>query len=319
MTRTTLLLLLALLALPGAAWAQTAVSCTASMADLPFGSVNVLTGARFDTAAALTVQCAGGPTGAGHVARVCVSVGPGRATSFPPRALFNGAAALRFELYPSSSGNTPLGSWSGGYGSAQGLTIDIPLAGGAGSAQRSIYASILPGQKSAPTGSYLETFSDAATNLVYALDVGQTPCVGLMGRRANFSFSASAQVAANCVISASDLNFGVVTDLSRDLDAQTAISVACSAGLVHSIGLDGGRMGAADPTQRQMTGGGSAMRYGLYHDAGRSRPWGASAQNSQAGVGTGAAQTIPVYGRIPAGQKLAPGTYADVVVVTVSY
>jgi spore coat protein U-like protein len=319
MMRTGLLLLLALALLPGAARAQTAVSCTASIANLPFGSVNVLTGARFDTASALTVQCAGGPTGAGHVVRACVSVGPGHATSYPPRALFNGAAALRFEIYPSSSGNTPLGSWSGAYGSAQGLTIDIPLVGGAGSAQRSIYASILPGQRSAPTGSYFETFSDSATNLVYALDVGQAPCVALAGKRANFSFSASAQVSPSCVISASDLNFGVITDLSRAHDAQTSISVSCSAGLAHTIGLDGGRAGAADPTLRQMTSGENALHYGLYHDAGRSRPWGASATNSHSGVGSGVAQTIPIYGRIHAGQKPTPGTYTDVIVVTVSY
>ncbi|WP_409528142.1 spore coat protein U domain-containing protein [Rhizobium sp.] len=37
------------------------------------------------------------------------------------------------------------------------------------------------------------------------------------------------------------------------------------------------------------------------------------------GTGTGSPQTLTVYGRVPAQNTPAPGTYSDTVVVTVSY
>jgi spore coat protein U-like protein len=38
-----------------------------------------------------------------------------------------------------------------------------------------------------------------------------------------------------------------------------------------------------------------------------------------AGTGTGATQTLTVYGSIPAGQVVTPGTYRDTVNVIVTY
>jgi len=152
-----------------------------------------------------------------------------------------------------------------------------------------------------------------------ALDVGQAPCLGLAGKRTTFGFSASARVDPNCVVSASDLNFGVLTDFSRPVDAQTSISVSCSAGLSYTIALDGGRSQASDPTQRKMTSGVASIRYALHRDAARGLPWGASSANAHASVGSGGAQTIPVYGRIAAGQSPSPGSYSDVIVITVAY
>jgi spore coat protein U-like protein len=44
-----------------------------------------------------------------------------------------------------------------------------------------------------------------------------------------------------------------------------------------------------------------------------------SGTNTEAGTGTGTTQTITVYGQVPAQTSPAPGSYADVVNVTVTF
>jgi spore coat protein U-like protein len=62
------------------------------------------------------------------------------------------------------------------------------------------------------------------------------------------------------------------------------------------------------------------ITYGLYRDSARAQPWGDSAgTNTAAGTGSGLAQTVTVYGRVPAQTTPSPGTYSDTVVVTISY
>lgn len=77
----------------GGARARQAISCSASMGSLPFGTINVLSGARVDAVSTLTINCTGGPKGSGHVVRACASIGPGHAIGHPARRLFNAAAA----------------------------------------------------------------------------------------------------------------------------------------------------------------------------------------------------------------------------------
>jgi spore coat protein U-like protein len=76
---------------------------------------------------------------------------------------------------------------------------------------------------------------------------------------------------------------------------------------------------------RAMGSGTSRLAYGLYTDAARTIVWGdgsaASATVSDtlaAGVGT-VNRVYPVYGRLPPGQSVPPGSYADSLLVTVSF
>jgi len=71
---------------------------------------------------------------------------------------------------------------------------------------------------------------------------------------------------------------------------------------------------------RQMTTtatGGGALEYSLYTDSNRTNPW--SGTTAVSGTGTGAAQSIPLYGRVPAAVGAVLGTYSDSVQITVSY
>lgn len=70
------------------------------------------------------------------------------------------------------------------------------------------------------------------------------------------------------------------------------------------------------------TGGTETLRYGLYRDVLRLLPWD-SGPNALGGLYLlnqfGAWQRTYVYGRIPAGQSVPAGSYADSPGVTITY
>ena len=70
-----------------------------------------------------------------------------------------------------------------------------------------------------------------------------------------------------------------------------------------------------------MTGPATAvLTYGLYQDAAYVTNWGITvATDTKTGTGNGALQGVIVYGRIPAGQYVAPGAYTDTITATVTF
>ncbi len=74
-------------------------------------------------------------------------------------------------------------------------------------------------------------------------------------------------------------------------------------------------------TVRKMRGPASAIiNYGLFQNAALTTNFGNTVNtDTLAGTGVGTAQTITVYGQVPAQASPAPGSYADVVNVTVTF
>ena len=70
-----------------------------------------------------------------------------------------------------------------------------------------------------------------------------------------------------------------------------------------------------------MTGPSSAaLNYAVYSNSARSSIWGNTVgSNVVAGTGLGTAQVLTVYGRIPAAQYPAPGSYTDTITATLTY
>ena len=123
-----------------------------------------------------------------------------------------------------------------------------------------------------------------------------------------------------CSVNASTLNFGSAGVLRTVLDASSSITVTCTNAAPYTVALGGGLSGAANPAQRKMSQAGQTITYGLYQDASRAVPWGDSVGvNTVAGTGSGLAQTLTVYGRVPAQNTPPPATYSDTVVMTISY
>jgi spore coat protein U-like protein len=96
-------------------------------------------------------------------------------------------------------------------------------------------------------------------------------------------------------------------------------SITCPYNFSYRLGLSAGTGSGATTTLRKMTGPNSAtLNYKMFQDSAYSVNWGnSSGVDTKSGVGTGGAQSVPVYSQIPAAQFVAPGTYQDTITLTV--
>jgi len=293
-----------------------AATCSFSVTNVAFGSVDVTANAAVDTTATLSVTCSGIAL---TTVQVCVNfgLGSGGATNAATRFMLSGANQLSYSLYSDAARTAVWGSdlWAGA--GAGPVSINVPLLLGTNTVTQTVYGRIFSGQQTVPAGSYLSTFSSSDAEIQYgALGLS----CGLLTQTATTSFNVTATVQTTCTVSANNLNFGTVGLLSANTDASTTLSPDCTNGTPYNIGLNGGLSGATDPTQRQMTLGAQSVLYGLYRDSARSLPFGNTiGTNTLTGTGTGLAQSVPVYGRIPPQATPSPGTYNDTIVVTLTY
>lgn len=133
------------------------------------------------------------------------------------------------------------------------------------------------------------------------------------------TFNVTASVVATCSVSATDVAFGSYT--AAQLDGSGTLSVTCTNQLPYTVELSAGTGSGATVASRLMTGPSSqTITYSLYQNAGRTTLWGlTAATQSVAGTGSGAAQSLTVYGRAPASQTPIVGSYSDTITVTVTY
>lgn len=122
-----------------------------------------------------------------------------------------------------------------------------------------------------------------------------------------------------CTVSTTGLNFGtydVFSSLNDDITA--TINVDCASGTAYSIWLSSG---SGTFASRTLTTIGSVLSYNLYLDPTRLTIWGDGTGGTGIfrGTGTGASVETPVYGRIPAGQNAAVGSYSDLITITVTF
>ena len=97
----------------------------------------------------------------------------------------------------------------------------------------------------------------------------------------------------------------------------------CPPGTTWKVGLDRGSSSRGQ--QRYMTGPfAETIAYDLYRDPARTLPWGDARGQSPSddtvrGTGTGAIQSLTVYGRVPSQADAPVGHYSDTVVVTLVF
>lgn len=140
------------------------------------------------------------------------------------------------------------------------------------------------------------------------------------------SFTVSATVGKNCVISAGDLALGAFLG-DNDLTAESDITVRCTAGTNFTIALDDGVTGTY--AGRRMVGpGGDFLVYNLYTSDTYASVWGdgvgggITVGGSGAGMGIANELTRTVYGRLLAadnGGAVEAGAYSDTIVATITY
>lgn len=135
------------------------------------------------------------------------------------------------------------------------------------------------------------------------------------------TFNVTTTVGEACSVTATDLGYGAYDPLSAtDTDATTSMNVTCTLTTTYDVGLDAGTGTGATTTVRVMEFGANTLNYALYQDAGRTTIWGENVGvDTVSGTGTGAAQALTIYGRVPALQSVNPGAYSDLVTVTVTF
>jgi len=122
-----------------------------------------------------------------------------------------------------------------------------------------------------------------------------------------------------CTISLSTANFGnYESNQVFPLYGQSSVTVKCDSGVSYNIGLDNGLNPIS--SYRRMNYIGDYLLYQFYRDSNYVTIWGNTAGiDTQPGTGTGSNQIYSIYGKIPEGQTIPAGNYADTIRVTVYY
>jgi spore coat protein U-like protein len=139
------------------------------------------------------------------------------------------------------------------------------------------------------------------------------------------SFDVQITIQETCVTTSASgstvLNFGTQTLLNANVDASVNLSVQCSSGTDYDVSLDNGLNTSRRMDSTSGAGvGANIVDYELYTDSGRTTVWPTTAGTAPYPyTGTGAAQSIPVYGRVPTQTTPPAGNYYDTVGITVTY
>jgi len=129
--------------------------------------------------------------------------------------------------------------------------------------------------------------------------------------------------AHNCSVNASALDFGIYdTESPAPLDVTGNIQARCSGNVFFAvIRLSPGSSG--DALNREMVSTNGVLAYNLFTNSSRTRIWGDGTGGTglvwRIPFGGQRRWDIPVYGRVFAGQDPWPGSYADNIVVTVTF
>lgn len=162
--------------------------------------------------------------------------------------------------------------------------------------------------------------------LVTALGVSLTLGTPLLAQSASpkqTSFTVSLTIQADCDITANPLDFGTSGIIHANLDQTTTVNVTCTKGTAYNVGLDQGSVSGSSVTTRLLGGTGSpvpTVNFGLYRDSARTQNWGQTVgTDTLSGTGTGASQSLTVYGRVPTQTAPIAGAYSSTITATVTF
>ncbi len=133
------------------------------------------------------------------------------------------------------------------------------------------------------------------------------------------SFAVLASVNNNCAIAAGDF-IGTYDPFNPTaFTGSQNFVVQCTLGTVYNVRLNPGLHGP-DVNHRALSDGTHLLTYTAYRDSGHTLHWGQTdGVDTLDSTGTGVTQTFAVYGLIPAGQVVPPGTYTDTLTLTVNF
>ncbi|HWV53632.1 spore coat U domain-containing protein [Pseudorhodoplanes sp.] len=143
--------------------------------------------------------------------------------------------------------------------------------------------------------------------------------IGAVAQVATANLSVQITITAGCLLqNVNNINFGPHALLSSNVDATGSFEVLCTSGVPYTVSLDGG--GGGSINSRRMESGGEQVSYQLYSDPARLQIWGETlGVDRVSGTGSGVAQSLTIYGRVPSQTTPPAGTYTDTVTITLNY
>ena len=162
------------------------------------------------------------------------------------------------------------------------------------------------------------TIKFAIPAVVGILTLGLVTPAAFASTTVTTTFVVTATVPSSCVISATALGFGSYTGVLAQ--STSTVIVQCTNTTPYTVGLNQGTGANATVANRLMTGPNAAtLGYSLFSDTLYSVNWNYTGAGTVGGTGNGAQQKLTVYGQIPAGQYVAPGSYSDTITASVTY
>jgi spore coat protein U-like protein len=158
--------------------------------------------------------------------------------------------------------------------------------------------------------------------------LGLGPLAAVAGT-ATANLNVTLTITAACTINATTLAFPSTDGISlttTPITASTTVSVTCTSGSPFTIGMGQGNNYSGG---NRMASSGNYIPYGLYTDSAWTDAWTTTTENNgcsgpanscYVGTGTGSAQSVTIYGKVPT-LATAPtaGSYTDTVLMTITY
>jgi spore coat protein U domain-containing protein, fimbrial subunit CupE1/2/3/6 len=337
--RLSLLLLLLAAGTDCLSTAKAATTCTGTATSVAFGTVS--TTGDTDVSATFNVTCStfGLALLANTKVRMCLNIGDGAngIGFFNPRRMTNTfGEPLNFQLYRDAARTQIWGSRGNAtVPTPQSADFDysVPLFGGTQTQTFTIYGRVPITPQTLIAGSYSNPFTGFHVSLEYRynetlLGTASYPasCIsgGVGGATASgaFPFTATATVAPNCrAYTTTDLDFGSIPGLiTSNTDQTSTIGMTCTERTAWNVGLNNGQNASGSIRRMRLGATSNYVAYELYSNSGRTTRWGNTINTDTIpGTGTGLAQSLTVYGRVPATQTVPSGSYSDIITVTVTY
>lgn len=130
----------------------------------------------------------------------------------------------------------------------------------------------------------------------------------------------SAKVNSTCTVAVLPINFGTINSNSQNLQS-TTLTATCTKGTAFNVALSTGISNDFSTRYMALNDNSDKLKYNIYFDNLYNNVLGDGNANTATinDIGTGNDQTFTLFGKIPTGQFVSPGSYADLISVTLSY
>ncbi|MCB5425946.1 spore coat protein U domain-containing protein [Altererythrobacter sp. CC-YST694] len=296
------LLLLALLFWPQSARANVVCSLASQPVTLSFGNALTANGEIRYTCRSYNTQSTS--------FTICASRGT---ASYPGTTqqplLQSGSNELAFNVYVDSAATS---AWTSTNLIARSVTV---AAGATITGSLPFYGKIAAGQQS-PIGNYQAFFFNSVLGFLTPDGRNCLPNIADLNGL-DFTLFVTATVPQACNLGTiAAMDFGTPAGLWTRADAAAAVQVFCPQNVSWQLAFGAG-LHAAAGERRMQSEQGDYVTYRLYRDSARAQPIGID--ETIAGTGSGAVQSVPMYGRVEVLQPPAVGNYSDTVIVVLSF